>query len=679
MLPRFFSMAAVALSTAIAAATPVYPPFGLDLSARDPSVRPGASFFDYANGAYLARTPIPNDQARVNRRYEGSLRTERQMHEMMEAAAQHAATSPDDLEGKVGTFYAAFLDEAMAERTGAAPLAPELTAIRSASDREGLAALMGQPGLYPAPFNCSFDPDLRNPRIYATSIAQGGLGLPDRDYYLKPEFTTQRAAYRAYATTLLRLVGWPDPEASADAALAFETAIARASWTNVEMRDPTARYHPVTPEALAAYAPGFAWQPYFKSAGLDAKRTLVLTTDTAVPKIAALVAATPLPALKAWMAFRVADTAAPYLSANFANASFELRGRAVNGQAEQKPRWRRAIQAAAGGHCFYGECFGTLAWGASKLYADRYFPAETKAKIEALVANLKLAFRARMERLDWMAPTTKTEALRKLDALIVKVGYPEMTRNYAGVAIRRDDLLGNVRRSAAYEAAFQVRRSQGPVDRNDWSITAQTNDAYTSGLLDVVFPAAILQAPIFDPAADPAINYGAIGGIIGHELTHNFDDEGRHTDARGILRDWWTPEDAAAFKARAAVLGAQFARYEPLPGIHINPDLTMGENLADLGGLSIALDAYHASLKGRPAPVLAGLTGDQRVFLGWAQAFAGKWRPEAIRRLTASDPHSYSPFRVNGIVRNIDAWYAAWEIRPGDPLYVAPEKRARVW
>jgi len=385
--------------------------------------------------------------------------------------------------------------------------------------------------------------------------------------------------------------------------------------------------------------------------------------------------------VKAWMAFRAADQAAPYLSRPFADARFQFREKTLQGQAEQAPRWKRAKAAVAGGDCGAdpASCFGTLDWATGKIYAERYFPAPTKAAITDLVGNIKAAFRHRIEKLDWMGPATKQEALKKLDTYAIKVGYPDTWREYSNVVMRRDDLLGNVRRAAAAVWAFYVNRSKGPVDKGDWLMTPQTNDAYNGSLRDIVFPAGILMAPTFDPAADPALNYGAIGAVIGHELTHGFDDQGRTIDASGALRDWWTAKDAEEFKRRAKVLGDQYAQFEPVPGVHINPDLTMGENIADLGGLAMALDAYHASLNGKPAPVLAGLTGDQRVFLGWAQAWAGKATPEEIKRYTTSDPHSFRKYRVNGVVRNIDQWYAAFGVKPGDALYIPPEKRARIW
>ena len=664
-------------------ARPAFPPFGLDLTARDPAARPGDDFFQYANGRYLARATIPADEQGVSRR-SGMTRTiDVRLHAILEELSRGVALQPADVHGKVGAFYAAYMDEARIERLGVRALAPELDAIRAASDLPALAALMGRAtvDVFPSPFSVAIDVDLKRPRAYAVYVSQGELGLPDVDYYLKPEFARQRDAFRATIARMLSLAGWPDAEALAPEVLAFETRLAEASWTKVQQRDVVAQYHPVSRAQLQALAPAFAWDEYLRAARLGDRETLIAMQDTAFPKIADAVAATPLPVLRAWMAFRSLDNAAGYLSRDFADAAFELHGRTLGGQAEQAPRWKRSLGVVAGKDCDVDPhaCFGTLQWAVGQVYAERWFPPAAKARMTALALNLKKAFRAHMEALTWMGPATKAEALRKLDAVTIKVGYPDTWRDYADVVIRRDDLMADVRAAAAADWAFVVERGKGPVDRADWLMTPQINDAYSGNLQDIVFPAGILQPPIFDAAADDAVNYGAAGGVIGHEITHQFDDQGRTVDADGVLRDWWTPADADAFKARTAVLGAQYARYEPLPGMHLNPDLTMGENLADLGGLSIALDAYHASLHGGRAPVLHGLTGDQRVFLGWAQAWAGKSRPETVRRLNSSDPHSRPKFRVNGVVRNIDGWYEAFGIRPGDALWIAPDKRVRVW
>jgi putative endopeptidase len=662
-------------------AGPAYPPFGLDMSASDLTTKPGHDFFQYADGAYVAKLVIPPDQSAAGRRMDMSNRIESHLHELLEEAAKSVSAEPKDLRGKVGAFYASFMDEKTIEAKGVSPIKVELDAILAATDRDALTDLMGQDGLYPKPFAYSISLDYKQPAVYAASISETNLGLPDRDYYVKPDFAAQRTAYRDYTKTLLELVRWTDPQGSAAAVLDLETRLAEACWTSVQLRDPDTQYHPMSPTELAAFAPGFNWKRYLDAANLGGKTRLVITTDTALPKIATILTNTPVSTLKAWMAFRVADTAAPYLSQPFSFAHYQFRDNVLNGQTEQSPRWRRGVAAVSGGDCLVApsSCFGTLDWGVGQLYTERYFPPETKAKIEALVANLKSAFHGRIEKLDWMGPATKAEALKKLDTYAIKVGYPSKPRDYSHVTIRSDDLVGNVRRAEAAEWEFQLARSDGPVDRDDWSMTPQTNDAYNGDLRDIVFPAGFLQVPIFDSDADTAINYGAIGAVIGHELTHGFDDQGRKIDASGALRDWWTPEDAEAFDARAKVLGDQYAQYEPLPGLHINPDLTMGENIADLGGVSIALDAYHVSLHGKPAQVLDGVTGDQRVFLGWAQAWAGKSTPEYVRKQVTSDPHSPRKFRVNGVVRNIDFWYTAFNVKQGEALFISPSTRARIW
>jgi len=673
-------MAAPALGQSGAA---YYPPSGFDLSAIDRSTQPGDDFFQYANGKYLDRSVIPADRPTVSRRFEMTDRMEANVHQLLQEAASGVGDQPSDVRGKAGAFYASYMDAPQIERIGLAAIAPELDAIRSASTPSDLAGLMGQSsfGFYPAIVGPAIDVDVKSTDRYAVYLNQSGLGMPDRDYYLEAQFAPQRQAYLDYATRLLTLIGWQDPAGAAARAMAFETELAKDSWDKAKLRDPTIQYNPNSPAELATLAPGVDWTALLAAAKLGDHDRFIVGQPDAFTRLAATYGATPLDTLKAWMAFRTADAAAPYLPDAFADARFAFRGKTLLGQAEIPVRWKRGMLAVAGGDCGAdpGSCFGSFNWGVGQLYSERYFPAETKQQIQALVKDIMTAYHKRIEHLDWMGPATRAEALKKLDTYVVKVGYPDSPRDYSSLVIRRDDLVGNVRRSAAADWQFYVDRSKGAVDKGDWGMTPQTNDAYNGSLRDIVFPAGILQAPIFDANADPAYNYGAIGGVIGHELTHGFDDQGRTIDAAGALRDWWTPRDAAEFKRRAKILGDQYARFEPVPGVHIKPELTMGENIADLGGLTLGLDAYHESLHGAKAPVVDGFTGDQRVFLGWAQAWAGKMTPEAIRNLTTSDPHSYRKYRVNGVVRNIDAWYSAFGIKPGDAMYIPPEKRARIW
>lgn len=662
---------------------PQYGTWGFDAAGADTSVKPGNDFFRYANGTWLDHTPIPADKPAVSLRLAMTDLTEQRLHELMEAAARNPA-SDTATAGKVGAFYQSFMDQAHVDALGAKPITPQLDAVKQATTRDAQAALMGRTGLdfEGSLFNLYFDVDLKDTNRYAVYVSQAGLGLPDRDYYLKPEFAKQKAAYQAYVTKLLTLVGWAQPEAAAKDVVAFETAIAQASISKVEQRDPVAMYNPMSVSDLEKLAPGFAWNDFLKSAQLGQLKHLVAMEKAAFPKLAALYAKTPVGTIQAWQAARIADNAAYYLSTPFQQAYFELHEKTLAGQQQMEAPWKRGVHAVSGGDCGTGErlyCFGNLGWAVGQLYTDKYFPASSKAKIEELVANLKAAYRVRIEHLDWMGPETRKEALKKLDTYTIKVGYPDHPRDYSKVTMRNDDLAGNVLRAAQADWSFNVDRLDKPVDRSDWSMTPQTNDAYNGSLRDIVFPAAILQPPIFDPNADPAINYGAIGGVIGHELTHGFDDQGRKIDASGALRDWWTAADAKAFDERAKKLGAQYDAFEPLPGVHINGNLTMGENIADLGGLTLALDAYHASLHGKPAPVIDGLTGDQRVFIGWAQAWRGKLTDDAIRRQVTSDPHSPRKFRVNGPVHNIDGWYQAFGVKPGDALYLDPKDRVRIW
>ena len=691
MLPNrsvLLAIALVGLAAAPAlgaqASRPQYGAWGLDLTAMDPAVPPGQDFNRYASGAWLARTTIPPDKSIASLRILMTDAIQARLRGMMQTAAGAAPARPTTLTGKVGAFYKAFMDTRRIEALGAAPIGPELDAVRHAGDRTQLAALMGRANsdFEGSIFNLTIDVDLKDVTRYSLYLSQAGLGLPDRDYYIAPAFAAQKGAYQAYVARLLTLVGWPDPDANAAAVVAFETRIAQVSWTRAQQRDIDKVYNPMSRADLEALAPGFAWTPFLDSAGLGKLGRVVVAEKSAFPQIAEVYGSTPLDVLKAWQAFTIADNAAFYLAQPFSQARFEFRDKSLSGQPEEAVRWKRAIRAVGGGDCSSGErvdCFGNMGFGVGQLYVARYFPPPAKAKVEALVANVKAAMRARLERLDWMGAETKLEALKKLDTYQIKVGYPDHPRSFAGLVVRSDDLIGDVRRAGAWDWAFYVGRAGGAVDRSDWSMTPQTNNAYNGSLRDIVFPAGILQPPLFDPVADPAVNYGAIGAVIGHELTHGFDDQGRKLDAKGQLRDWWTAQDATAFEARAKRLGQQYSSYEPVPGAHINGDLTMGENIADLGGVNVALEAYHRSLNGKPAPVLGGFTGDQRVFLGWAQAWRGKARDDFIRKQVVSDPHSPRAFRVNGPVRNVDAWYAAFGLRPGDAFYLAPDQRVRIW
>ncbi|HEX6867076.1 MAG TPA: M13-type metalloendopeptidase [Caulobacteraceae bacterium] len=642
---------------------PRYGVWGFELGGRDASVKPGDDFYRFSQGLATDQMQIPADRSRYGNFDKLTTLSEARVRAVLDGA------SPDE---KIGAYYKSFMDEKAVEALGAKPLAEDLAAVKAANTHEKLARLQGATTDHfgRAFFNVFTDSDLRDPNTYALYISQGGLGLPNRDYYLEPQFAEKKAAYEGYVARTLKLAGWTNPEANAKAIVELETKIAEASWKLADQRDPEKIYNPMSQAELEKLAPAFPWKAYMEGAHIDKVPTVVASEKTAFPKIAQIYASTPIETLQAWEAYTVADSASPFLSKAFSDNAFEFRNKVLQGQLEQKARWRRAVNATNGA---LGEAVG-------EKYVSEYFPPESKAKMDALVADLKTAMGGRIQRLDWMSPETKAKALDKLSKFSVKIGYPTKWRDYSRLEVKADDLYGNVERAAAFEWARQVDRLDEPVDRAEWGMTPQTVNAYYNPPNnEIVFPAAILQPPFFDPDADPAINYGAIGGVIGHEIVHGFDDDGRKFSGDGRLENWWNEADLAKFTAETEKLGAQYSAMEPLPGMKVNGELTMGENIADLGGLLMALDAYKASLKGRPAPIIDGLTGEQRVFLGWAQVWRGKYRDDALKQLLASDPHSPNMARVNGPVRNIDAWYEAFNVKPGDALYLPPEERVRLW
>ena len=644
--------------------------WGFDLSGRDPGKSAGASFFDYANGAYVDRLVIPADRSSYGAfNVLDELSRDRMRAVIAKASADRSGVGP---QAKVGALYRSFMDEARVEGLGAKPLAADLSAVRAAKTRADIARLMGASakGFGQSYFTVQVYDDAKDPLKYAVYLGQGGLTLPDRDYYLEARFAPQRTAYVAYIAKLLGLVGWPQPAAAAKAILAMETEVAKVSWSGVERRDADKTYNPYEVAKLRQFAPGFDWTAFLAGADLSGATRVIAAENTAFPKVAAIYGRTDLATLKAWLAFTQIDQAAPYLSNPFDQARFAFRAKTLSGTPQQPPRWKRGVALVDGN---VGEALG-------KLYVDAYFPAENKARMEALVSDIRTALGARIQKLDWMGPETKAKAAEKLSKFTVKIAYPDRWRDYSALRLVDSDLYGNVKRAAAFDWAYRVARLNGSVDRSEWEMTPATINAYYSPTKnEIVFPAAILQPPFFDPQGDAAINYGGIGGVIGHEITHGFDDQGRKSDGDGRLTDWWTAEDAAKFQDQADRLGKQYSAVEILPGAKINGELTMGENIADLGGLLLALDAYHVSLKGQPAPLIDGLTGDQRVFLGWAQVWRAKYRDDYLRQLLVADPHSPPKARVDLPVRNIDAFYDAFGVKPGDAMYVPPELRVRIW
>ena len=651
---------------------PRYGTWGFDLTGRDMSVSAGDNFFRHSNGAALDQLTIPSDRTSYGSFALLRELSDNRMKALIEGLVARSDLTPGSDEQKIADAYRAYMDEARIEALDAQPLAPYLAAIRAADDHAKFAVLMGQTQgrLGASFFGAGITIDQKNPTAYAVSLGQSGIGMPNRDYYLDPRFADKKGLYRTYIETLLTYVGWQNPTVSADAVLALETKIAEAHWTPIENRNRDKTYNPATIQSLVADAPGFDWQGYFNAMQLGQIDRLIVRQDTAMPKIAAIFAETPIEVLQAWQAFRSTSEAAPNLSKRFADAQWGFYSRDIGGQPEQRSREKRAISFAE----------GSLGEAAGRLYVAEYFPAESKAKMEELVANLRLAQAERIRGLTWMGEETKKAALEKLEKFTVKIGYPSKWRDYSALEIRADDLFGNVARRGEFQWNYQLSRLYQPVDKTEWGMTPQTVNAYyNSANNEIVFPAAILQPPFFDPQADAAVNYGGIGGVIGHEIGHGFDDQGSKSDGDGVLRNWWTAEDKANFEALTKRLGEQYGEFEPVAGHPVQGGLTMGENIGDAAGTAVGLAAYHLSLKGQEAPVIDGLTGDQRFFYGWAQVWQSKYRLDALINQIATDPHSPAEFRVIGPVRNIDAWYDAFGVKEGDNYYLKPEDRVRIW
>jgi putative endopeptidase len=650
---------------------PEYAPWGFDLTGLDRKVKPGDSFYDFANGLWDARTEIPSDKSRWGVFDMLRDRSQLQVRAIIEDAAKSGA-SPDSEAGKIGALYNSYMDEARIEMLDASPIQADLARVRETKTKDDIAALMGRSKTSAGAslFGVGVTEDAKDPMHHTLSASQSGLGLPDRDYYLRDSFKDKKAKYHEYIAHMLEMVGWPQPQQRADAILAFETQIAEASWSRAESRDRDKTYNPMSPAELDVYAPGFQWSAWLGAADVGKANRVVVRQNTAFPKLAKIFAEVPVETLQAWEAFHIVDQSAYYLSKRFADAHFQFRNRELNGQPEERPRWQRATQLVSG---VLGEAVG-------KVYVERYFPPQSKTKMDELVREVRKALRGRIENLSWMTPATKAKALEKLELMGVKIGYPNKWRDYSALKIEAADLMGNVRRSGAFRWDIAVDKLNKPVDPEEWGMTPQTVNAYyTSTRNEIVFPAAILQAPFFDPNADMAVNYGGIGAVIGHELTHGFDDQGRKSDGHGVLTDWWQPADAEKFQAEADKFGAQYEAVELAPGVRVKAALTMGENIADLGGLLVALDAYRDSLHGQPAPVLDGFTGEQRVFLGFAQVWRSKSRLDALKQQVATDPHSPVRLRVEGPMRNIDAWYRDFDVKAGEKLYLKPEERVHIW
>lgn len=673
MIRRLFvawALAAAATAPALADA-PVRPEGG------DASVRPQDDLYLAFNGAWVAATPIPPDKSEVGVWTLLSDRRDDQLRAILDGLAAPpagAASNPvaSGREQQVGAYYRAFVDEAAIDRAGLAPLEADLAEVSRIRTRTDFAAWLGRHlARVDLPVAWYVDPDAKDPGRYTLSSWQSGLGLPDRDYYLKPDARMRdaRVAYGRYLETLLRLAGVADAPRRAAEQVAFETALAKVQWERSALRDPLRSYNPTTFAALARRAPGFDWRAFAGAAGLP-DGPIIASQPSYLDGYARLVARTPVVTLQTYAQLRLIDAAANVLPAGFREARFAFRDQTLAGLEAPRPRWKKGIGALDGA---LGEALGAI-------YVERHFPPEAKARMRALVGRLVEAYGRSIDALPWMTAPTRVQARAKLARIGLKIGYPDRWRDLSGLEVREGDAYGNLARLAEFEWKDRLRRIGGPVDRDEWGMPPQAVNAYyDASRNEIVFPAAILQPPFFDLAADDAPNYGAIGAIIGHELSHAFDDYGSRYDGDGRLRNWWTAADRKAFDALTRRLIGQFDAYAPLPGRHVNGRLTLGENIADLSGLQMAYKAWQLSLEGRTPAVIDGWTGAQRFFIGWSQAWREKMRDAALIAQITSDEHSPSPLRANGAAVNSDGFHDAFGTKPGDRMWKAPAARLRIW
>ena len=661
---------AVAVEAAPATPEPAPPPkpqygtFGFDTAGMDTSIAPGDDFYLYGNGTWAKNTPIPADKSNYGSFSVLQDLSQQRVRDILDAAK-------DDSNSKIGAAYASFLDEAAVEAKGLTPIQPWLDQVRGLDSRVGYAALEAQAarngitGL----FNGFVTQDDRNTDVYITSLNQAGLGMPDRDMYLLPDanFVSLRAGYLEHLTRMLTLAGETNAAARAKAIMAFETGIAKVSWTREDVGDATKTYNKMSLADLEKLAPGFDWAAYLQGRNANVNELLV-AEPSAFKAIAALSAKAPLQVLKDQLLVQSLDTYADVLPKAITDENFAFYGTKLNGTPENQPRWKRAVDFTT----------NILDDDVSKLYVAKWFPPESKAAMDKLVANIIAAMGGRIDKLTWMVPETKAKAKAKLAAFTPRIGYPNQWHDYT-FDVRRDDLFGNAMRANQWSHDWNIHKLGQPIMRWEWGLDPMTVNAQANfKIVAITFPAAILQPPFFDPNADPAVNYGGIGAVIGHEMSHHFDDQGSKYDIKGNLSDWWTPADVANFKALTGRLVKEYDAYEVFPGAHVKGEFTLGENIGDLAGMSSAYDAYHASLNGQEPPVIDGTTGDQRFYLGWAQVWRRNYREANLRARLLTDPHAPSAQRT-WIVRNFDPWYPAFKVQPGQKLYLAPADRVRIW
>ena len=664
-------LATLALLLSLAGLAAAAPHSGLDLAGFDRAMRPQDDLFRAGNGHWLATTEIPADKSSFGMVAQLRDLSDQRVRALVEGLAA-AKPKAGSTEQKIGAYYASFVDTAAIDKAGLAPVKPLLDGIAALQTREQLAGWLGrQAGVVDQPLVLSVDADFKQPGINRLGLNQGGLGLPDRDYYLKTDdarMAAARTAYQAYLQTLARAAGL-----AADAparAFAFEQRLAEAQWPVEENRDPQKIYNPMTPAELAQKAPGLDWNALFAAAAVPTPDRLIVAQPSYVIAAARLLAEAPLDDLRAYLTLRALDGSADVLPQALREARFAFRGTALSGAKSEQPRWQQAV----------ADLNNALGEAVGEAYVKRHFAAADKARMLKLVNNLLASYGESIDGLAWMTPPTKAKAKEKLSKYLVKIGYPDVWRSYVGLDVKAGDAVGNRLRAARFEWQRQAAKAGKPVDKREWGMTPQTVNAYYNpSFNEIVFPAAVLQPPLYNTRADDAVNYGAIGAVIGHEISHGFDDQGSQFDGDGALANWWTDEDRKAFEAVGARLVAQYEGYEPIAGKHINGKLTLGENIADLSGLQIAYKAYLRSLGGKPAPVIDGLTGPQRFFMGWSQAWREKMRePRRLQMLTV-DPHSPAEFRANGTAINHDGFHEAFKTQPGDKMFKPAEERIRIW
>jgi len=643
----------------------------------DKTVRVQDNFYQYVNGTWLKKTEIPADKSGWGAFYELRDSVLPRVRSLIEEADKDPNKKPGSEAQKIGDLYASFMNEQKLEELGLKPLDGEFAKIAALKDKKQLPEMFAhynEVGVS-VPFGSGVHLDNKDSTKYLIDFGQDGLGLPDRDYYLKDDAKMKeaRTKYVEHITKMLTMAGEKPAAAKAKAERIFklETEIAKAQWTKVELRDPVKAYNKTELADLDKLTPDFSWKQYLTDAGLAGKMTYVnIGQPSYFKSFDKILKTTPLATWKDYFQWHVLSSAAPYLSKKFDEENFAFYSTALMGVPEQQPRWKRAVNLEE----------GAIGEGLGKLYVAKYFPPEYKAKMEKLVGNLLKAFDQSVDTLDWMGPETKKEAKAKLAAFTPKIGYPDKWRDYSALQITPDDLIGNVTRANVFEYNRNINKLGQPVDRGEWGMTPQTINAYYNPEMnEIVFPAAILQPPFFNAQADDAVNYGAIGAVIGHEISHGFDDQGSQYDGKGNLRDWWTKEDHEKFASKTAALVKQYSAYSPVPGYNVNGELTLGENIADNSGLAIALKAYKLSLGGQEAPVIDGMTGEQRFYLGFGQVWAGKMRDNAAIVRIKTDPHSPPQFRGNGTVKNQPGFYEAFGVKEGDAMYLPPDQRVIMW